>query len=169
MRRKISTLLMVSAAILSVILIPSVLAIKPTPAPIGYWQWKAPSTYFEPYKMANGNVFIRADDDAEFTGTFVGTGYDEFTMTQHPNGFFTGSGQTTFSGEVMGEAGTCIIKWDGNTKNDMGYWWFKWVIISGTDDLENLRGSGYCWGPGPADLNEWGGVDMYGKIHFDPS
>ncbi len=37
-----------------------------------------------------------------------------------------------------------------------------WVIINGTEDLENLHGQGTCWGPGPE------GVDMTGQIHFDP-
>jgi hypothetical protein len=159
MRRKISTLLITSAVILSVLLMPSVLAEKPADV-AGTWAWSASGiTFWE----AGGNTHYSATEHDIFTGTFIGTGEGPFTMTLHRNGFFTGSGRTTFTGEVMGKEGTLDIMWVGNTKNDLGWWWFKWVIISGTGELTNLHGSGTCWGPGPP------GVDMTGKIHFDPN
>ncbi|UCE38855.1 MAG: DUF3224 domain-containing protein [Thermoplasmata archaeon] len=159
MRMKISTLFMTSVVILSALLIPTVLAEKHIVVS-GTWAWSASDMTSRP---AGGNVHYSATEHDVFSGTFTGTGEGPFKMTLHPNGFFTGSGKTVFTGSVDGHSGTCVIMWVGNTKNDMGYWWFKWIIISGTDGLANLRGSGYCWGPGPA------GVDMFGKIHFDPS
>ena len=168
MRMKVSTLFLTSVVILSVLLIPTVLASKPMPI-TGYWNWKAPHSFFDVEKVANGNVFYHADDDAKLNGTFVGTGIDEFTMTFHPNGFYTGSGRTEFTGTVMGKSGTLVIMWVGNTKNDDGWWWFKWVIISGTGELADLRGQGTCWGPGPSGPGVWGWAEMTGKIHFDPS
>jgi len=174
MRRKISAL-MIGAVILSVLLIPTVLAKKHISVD-GTWEWRAPSEdvppgFFDVIKVTDdGNVFIHADDDARFTGTFEGIGYDVFTLTIHPDGFITGKGRTEFTGTVLGKEGTLVIMWVGNTKNDVGWWSFKWVIKSGTGDLENLRGQGTCWGPGPeGPYLGYGGVEMTGKIHFDPS
>jgi hypothetical protein len=159
MRKKISTLLMTSAVILSALLIPTVLA-KRSISVDGIWAWGFEDmTWWE----ADGNTHYSATELDTFTGTFTGIGEGPFTMTAHPNGHITGSGRTTFEGTVNGKPGTCVIMWVGNTKKLDGDWWFRWIIISGTDDLVSLRGSGYCWGPGPS------GVTMTGKIHFDPS
>jgi hypothetical protein len=121
-------------------------------------------------RPAGGNLHITATEHDVFIGTFAGTGLGPFKMTfhapsqAHPNGFYAGSGKTVFTGTVdSSHSGSCVIMWVGNTLNDQDYWGFKWVIISGTDGLANLRGSGYCFGPGPL------GVTMTGKIHFDPS
>ena len=163
MRKKISTLLMISSVILSALLIPTVLAKKPTDV-TGTWAWTASDWSV---REAGGNIHYSATEHDTFTGTFIGFGEGPFTMTFHPDGFYTGSGRTTFTGEVLGEEGTLVIMWVGMTKwndaEDAWWWWFKWVILSGTGELENLRGQGTCWGPGPA------GVVMTGKIHFDPS
>jgi len=178
MRRKISAL-MIGIVILSVLMIPTVLATKPKSV-LGTWEWRAPSEdvppgFFDVIKVTgDGNVFIHADDDARFTGTFEGTGYDVFKITIHPDGFATGSGRTEFTGEVDEKPGTLEIMWVGKTKwNDAedAWWWsFKWVIISGTGELANLRGQGTCWGPGPeGPYMGYGGVVMTGTIHFDPS
>jgi hypothetical protein len=162
MRRKISAL-MISTVILSVLLIPTVLASKPRPLiPVsGTWSWGV-SDWSERY--ANGNTFVSATEIDEFKdGTFIGIGEGPFTMTIHRGGFITGSGRTTFTGTVDGHSGTCVIMWVGKTINDQFWWSFKWIIISGTGGLSNLRGQGTCYGPGPS------GVEMTGKIHFDPS
>jgi len=87
-----------------------------------------------------------------------------FTVVIHRGGFMTGIGRTTFTGEVMGKEGTLVIQWTGNTKT-LGKWHCKWVILSGTGDLANLRGSGIGVETGPED-NE---LVLSGKIHFDPS
>ncbi len=159
MKRKISTLLITSAVILFALLIPTVLAGEHIDV-TGTWAWYATDISVRP---AGDNLHISATEHDTFTGTFTGSGEGPFKMTWHPNGFYAGSGKTVFTGSVDDHSGTCVIMWVGNTKNDMGYWWFKWIIISGTGELANLHGSGYCWGPGPS------GVTMYGKIHFDPS
>ena len=159
MRKKISTLLMTSAIILSALLIPTVLAKKPISVD-GTWSWWADDFSF---RFAGGNTFISATEHDTLTGTFTGTGVGPFTMTEHPDGYYTGSGRTTFTVTVQEKSGTCVIRWVGNTENQPeGDWWFKWVIISGTGELANLRGQGTCWGFGTQ-------VDMTGTIHFDPS
>jgi len=162
-RKKISVL-MIGAVILSVLLIPTVLASKPRPfIPVsGTWSWGV-EDWLERY--ANGNTFVSATEiDEFFDGTFIGTGEGPFTMTIHRGGFITGSGRTVFTGTVANSPpGSCVIMWVGKTIDEEGYWSFKWIIISGTGGLSNLRGKGTCYGPGPL------GVDMTGTIHFDPS
>ena len=173
MRKMLLTLLIVCiVALLSTLSISAVHATKPITVS-GTWSWITPSIsgpagsgFFNVIRVANGNIFIYADDDALFTGTFKGTGYDIFTLRIHPEGFTTGKGQTLFTGEVLGEKGTLVIQWVGNTKNDLGWWRFEWTILSGTGDLANLRGHGTSWGPGPADIGVWGGVDYSGTIVF---
>ena len=114
MRRKISTLLVISAVILSALMMPTVLASKPIPAS-GTWDWYAPSSTFTVKKIVGGNMFIHAYDNAIFTGTFEGTGTDEFTMTVHDyaseTGYATGNGRTHFIGTVDGKTGTLDIMW----------------------------------------------------------
>lgn len=160
MRRKISTLLMTSVVILSALLIPTVLAEKKHMTVDGTWSWGAD---FLSVREAGGNIFYSAIEYDTFTGTFFGAGVGPFKMTWHPNGFYAGSGKTVFTGTVNGHSGSCVIMWVGKTINDELAWSFKWIIISGTGGLSNLRGKGTCSGPGPS------GVTMTGKIHFEPS
>ncbi len=139
MNRKISTLfmLMTSAVFLSALLIPTVLAEKPTPV-TGTWSWWADGFSV---RFADGNMFVSATEYDTFSGTFSGAGEGPFTMTIHPAGYITGIGRTTFSGSVGEKSGTLVIQWTGNTRA-LGKWDCKWVILSGTGDLANLRGSG---------------------------
>ena len=134
---KISTLFMTSAVILSALLIPTVLAEKPTDVS-GTWSWWADDFSF---KFAGGVTFISATEHDTFTETFSGSGVGPFTVRVDPNGFMTGRGRTTFTGSVDGKSGTLVIQWTGNTKT-LGKWHCKWVILSGTGELANLRGSG---------------------------
>jgi hypothetical protein len=159
MRRKISTRLMISAVILSALLIPTVFAKKHTLVD-GTWSWGVDNWMERP---ANGNMHISATELDVFSGTFEGTGIGPFKMTWHSNDVITGSGKTVFTGSVDGKSGTCVIMWVGKTINEEFWWSFKWIIISGTGELSNLRGKGTCYGPGPP------GVEMTGWIHFDPS
>ena len=159
MRKKISTLLMISVVILSALLIPTALAKEHIPVS-GNWSWEV-DDWIE--RQANGNIHISATELDVFSGTFEGTGIGSFKMTWHPNGFIAGSGKTVFTGSVDGHSGTCVIMWVGKTINEELWWSFKWIIISGTGELSNLHGKGTCYGPGPS------GVEMTGWIHFDPS
>ena len=160
MRMKISTLFLTSAVILSALLIPTVLAEKPEDVS-GTWSWVPEPLSF---REAGGNTFISAIEYDTFTDTFSGTGEGLFTVIIHRGGFMTGIGRTTFTGEVMGEEGTLVIQWTGSTKT-LGKWHCKWVILSGTDGLANLRGSGIGVETAP-NINI---LELSGKIHFDPS
>ena len=163
MRKKISIAILVCmVALLSTVWIPAVHASTPGKKPIpvsGTWAWWADGFSF---RFPGGNTIICATEHDTFAGTFAGVGEGPFTVTEHPTGFLTGRGRTVFTGTVDGKSGTLVIQWVGNTKNDLGWWWFMWVILSGTGELANLRGEGTAWGPGPA------GVDYSGKMHFVP-
>jgi hypothetical protein len=173
MRKMLLTPLIVCmVALLPTLWMPAVHASTPTSAS-GTWSWRTPSMpsppgFFNVIKVAGGNTFIHADDDALFTGTFDGTGYDVFKLQIHPTGFATGKGRTLFTGTVLGKSGTLVIQWVGNTKGDQGWWWFEWIILRGTGELANLHGQGTSWGPGPAGPGVWGGVDYSGTIAFAP-
>ena len=159
MRKMLLTPLIVCiVALLSTLWMPAVHAPKPIAAS-GIWSW---TVILYGRREADGNIFISAGEIDTFTGTFRGTGYGEFQVVIHPEGFKTGQGQDLFTGTVLGKSGTCVIKWAGNTNNDLGYWDFMWVILGGTGELANLRGQGTAWGPGPA------GVDYSGEIVFAP-
>lgn len=154
-------------ALLSTLWMPAVNASTPITVS-GTWSWMAPSEFFKITKLADGNVFISAVEYDKVTGTLEGTGEGVFTLEIHPEGFDTGQGRTLFTGSVLDNEGTLVIQWVGNTKNDQGWWWFQWTILSGTGKLANLQGQGTGWGPGPAGLDEWGGVELSGKIVFAP-
>jgi ABC-type amino acid transport substrate-binding protein len=108
MRRKISTLLMISAVILSVLLIPTVLAEKPTIVS-GTWSWWADAFSF---KYPGGNTFISATEHDTLTGTFEGSGVGPFIVRVDPNGVMTGIGRTVFTGFVGDNWGTLVIQWN---------------------------------------------------------
>ena len=166
MRKMLLTPLIVCiVALLSLLSMP-VHATKPITVS-GAWSWMAPSADFNVIRVAHGNTFVSAVEIDQFTGTFEGSGNGVFTLEMHPC-FNTGQGQTLFTGTVLGKSGTLVIKWVGNTKNDLGYWWFEWTILSGTGELANLRGQGTGWGPGPEFLDEYGEVELSGKIVFMP-
>ena len=160
MRMKISTLFLTSAVILSALLIPTVLAEKPEDVS-GTWSWTADPISF---REAGGNGFMSAIEYDTFTETFKGTGEGLFTVIIHRGGFMTGIGRTTFTGIVDGMSGTLVIQWTGSTRA-LGKWDCKWVILSGTGDLANLRGSGRGVETGPESYI----LELSGKIHFVPS
>ena len=159
MRKKISAM-MIGAVILSVLLIPTVLAEKPTLVS-GTWSWGAVGPSF---RDADGNTFMSATEIDVFTGTFNGAGEGPFTVTIRSNGHLTGLGRTTFTGTVGSKSGTLVIQWTGNTRA-LGRWDCKWVILSGTGDLVNLRGSGRGVETAPGSYI----LVLSGKIHFNPS
>jgi hypothetical protein len=162
MRKMLLTPLIVCMfAFLSTLSVPLVHAKEPISVG-GIWSW---TTSDEKIKFSNGNMFFSALEHDTFEGDFAGTGEGVFTVVVHIGGFMTGNGRTIFTGTVkpLDKSGTLEILWTGNTKNDQGWWWFEWVIISGTEDLANLQGQGICWGPGPE------GVELSGKIVFAPT
>jgi len=80
MRRELSKLLVASTVILSVLLIPTALAVKPTDVS-GTWSWTADIISD---RWANGNWFLLATEYDDLEGTFNGLGEGKFKVTDPP-------------------------------------------------------------------------------------
>ena len=158
MRKKFSALLVCLVSLLP-ILIPAICATPSEPAS-GTWEYTV--TLLEDTKVAGGNLFRYGEEIGTWTGTFEGTSEDYFELVVHPSGFVTCQGQINFDGIVKGKSGTMVILFVGKKNLEIGLWSGKWVILSGTGDLANLRGKGTWEGPS---FN----LDYSGQIHFEPS
>ena len=163
MSKKLSALIICVVAVLTTLLIPVVRATPPEPVS-GEWTY-IPSIISE--RWANGNLFREGEEDSEWTGDFFGESYDTFTVILHdadpmPPTFVNVIGVINFVGSVGDKEGTLVIKFIGKKTGDPLEWYGTWVILSGSGELENLRGRGTWWGPS-MDL------DYAGKIHFEPS
>jgi hypothetical protein len=163
MKKKISALLMCSVVILSALILPVIHATKSMPV---QGEWTYVPTMLS-VKQADGNQICEGEEDSIWTGTFSGTSYDTFTVIKHdavpgPPSFVNVIGVINFEGSVEGKEGTLVIKFVGKKTGEPLMWYGTWVILSGTGELENLRGRGTWFGPS-MDL------DYAGKIHFDPS
>jgi hypothetical protein len=164
MRKMLLAPLMVCmVALLSMLLLP-VYAALPTPAE-GYFDY----TYIiTGTRAADGNLFIYATEDEVWVGDLAGTSQAAFRVEIFTEGFWNVWLRSTFTGTVQGKSGTLVIQlvgkrtmWDAER-----FWWYgQWVIISGTGELENLRGQGNWWGPGFGAM----GPDIFysGQIHFN--
>ena len=159
MKKKVSTFLMCTVALLTMSLIPIVYATSPEPAS-GKWTYVV--HLIEITKTANGNIFKYGEETGTWTGTFEGTSSDYFELVVHPKGFVTCQGRIDFEGTVNGESGTMIILFVGKKNLAAGLWSGKWVIIGGTGGLANLQGRGTWNGPS---FN----LDYSGMIHFKPN
>lgn len=128
-------------------------------------------------RQAGDNLFLDATDTATWTGAFVGTSTEEYVAVLHgitgifgtadfayEMGFYKGT--VTFTGEVEGRSGTVEILFLGKSPGDperlLADWTGTWRIISGTDELANLNGTGVFWNNAPMDIH------YKGQIHFDP-
>lgn len=105
------------------------------------------------------NVFISNTDVGIWKGMLEGTSFENFVVVIHKD-HATYQGRMTFEGTVDGKEGTLVIKTNGSGPwPPVGDWSGRWVILSGTDDLSNLRGQGSWWGPLPT-------LEYDGKVHF---
>jgi hypothetical protein len=114
------------------------------------------------FRMADGNEFVTGTFTNDlFTGTFVGSASNVFSLVLNPSGLVVQL-YFTFTGTVAGRSGTCIIKFQGNGDGIGLPIKGSWVILSGTGDLANLHGVLSVEGIGGVILN------YTGQIHFDP-
>jgi len=167
MRKMLSAaLLMCIVALLSTLSVPVVHATPPTPA-------SGTETYtphITGMRFADGNTFLDVTSDDFWTGTFVGHSHSVYRAVIYSSGFWYGEGLTTFEYcTVAGKSGTLVMVMVGKKSAVYPFWWSgKWVILSGTGDLANLRGQGTWWGPGAPAPGVEGSVSYSGKIHFEP-
>lgn len=130
----------------------------------GTW-WYFP--IIDDVRVAGCNTFIDSFEIGEWTGSFAGDSTELGKVVAYCNGHLSFNATVTFvevtiagkqGGLVMSVAGTLPVgsEWTGS-----------WVILSGTGELENLRGQGAWWGPGAPDWEQWGYVDYAGNYHFE--
>jgi hypothetical protein len=119
-------------------------------------------------RVADGNTFLHTSEEALWTGNFEGDSTEDGRVVIHSSGFWSYKAISSFEGTVDGQSGTLEILMAGKRPDALSDWQGRWVILSGTDELANLRGRGTWWGPGAPDVGEWGEVDYSGKIHFEP-
>lgn len=123
-------------------------------------------------RWANGHWFFEATEWEDWAGDFEGTGVSFFRVVwfSYPSGPLNVWLRCTFTGTVhydgLDKEGTMVIQYVGwrYLPED---WYGRWVILSGTDELANLRGRGTWGGPGFGAT----GPDIWysGKIHFEPN
>jgi hypothetical protein len=129
----------------------------------GKWTYKLGDKVY--VNTADGHTLINADAIEVWSGTFEGDAYDIWfgvwdIAKLPPEGNFYAHGRSYIEhAQVMGKKGSLVILWVGNQPKGED-WKGEWVILSGTDELENLHGRGKWWGP---DYN----LDYSGQIHFD--
>jgi hypothetical protein len=154
MRKMLSmSLIACMVALLSTLLMPAVHAMPPIDAS-GTWTYKV--TIIDT-RSVDGYTFIRATEEAFWTGTFVGTSHDVFTVVIYPSGVWYAAGLVFFDGTVNGKSGTLVMFFAGKLTTQ---WSGLLMILSGTGDLANLRGKGIFWGPSYNLLYS-------GQIHFE--
>jgi len=176
MRKMLSAaLLMCMVALLSVLLMPTVLATKPEHV-TGRLDYCAHPIAPLPAKMADGTVFLNTWEEGNWSGGIEGISRDEpcrvvihgadgFPPTSFDFRWYTGISISEES-IVDDKTGGLVIRLVG--KAEFGQMWHgKWVILSGTGELEGIHGQGTWWGLGAPGLNQWGYVDYEGWIHFD--
>ena len=105
-----------------------------------------------PEKFAGGNIFFSAIGEGSYTGDLEGTTYGIHQWHMNKDGTIAMTIQLVFTGWVLGEYGSITMHCVGKVGGTV-----TWTIISGTDDLANLKGVGTL-GPGWFD----------GYVHFDP-
>jgi hypothetical protein len=171
MRKKYLVLLACSAVLASILLTPTLIAEGAFWGGPRRWkkcdggvihvsgEWKYVSVGKD-MRSGGGYTFVLGEETGTWTGSFTGTSHDYFQAVKHPSGdVYLSYGLIFFEGTVEGRTGTMVINFAPGEKVDE-VWSGRWQILSGTDELENIRGRGYWRGPS-FDL------DYYGKICFD--
>jgi len=151
-------LLTLSIVALFIVAALPVQAGPPQPAE-GVWQWT--STILEE-RQAGCNSFLTIEEDAVWTGTFDGTSREEGVVVVHCSGSLSYNAIINFDQvTVEGKSGTLVMSVNA-TREIPSDWFGRWVIISGTGELEILRGQGTFHGKG-------GKADYEGNVYFGPN
>ena len=132
----------------------------------GLWQYQPSILEAE---TRGCNTFLTTFENGLWTGTFEGVSTEEGRVVIHCNGKWTFNAIAHFSSvTVDGRAGTLVMSVNGSRPNELADWTGRWVILSGTAELEHLRGQGTWWGPGAPGPGEWGDIYYSGNVHFAP-
>jgi hypothetical protein len=163
--KRLSVILLTVVMVLSTLSMPAH-AGPPTPAD-GIWTY-VPCIVDE--KVAGGNTFLTTTEEGWWEGTFEGTSTEAGKVVIHASGSWSFKAIVSFDeGTVVdGTSGTLEMSVVGSRPDAFTDWQGKWVILSGTDELETLRGQGTWWGPGYVGGPEPGNIPYEGNIHFEP-
>lgn len=165
MRRTI--VLLAAVTLVAVMFIPATSAAPPASDQIlqraaeGTWSWV--NTGWDVWKTTKKGVeHASGTEDGTWTGTFEGTSMDSFAGVFKQSGAFFGLLTVKFEGAVGELTGTLEILTTFEVSADdldapmTG----TWMIVSGTDELANLRGDG-TWvyeGADPTDHATYTGI-----------
>lgn len=166
MFKRIQVAILAAACILAM---PTMATAQQTQQPVeGVWTYAPASVSMD--KMVGQQLFISGRTVDELTGSFAGTGDQQFTLVHHMNGLFNFyRGVTEFEGTVwdaqgVPREGTMTIltvgKQDPGLADPSGFpWEGTWVITAAAGGLEGLHGHGTFSGPSLSYSYE-------GMIHF---
>lgn len=147
MSKKYSTILICFVLLMSTLLIPAGNAIK------HLYRSRVRGTFdytfdllFDPI-VADGKTFLFAEEWETWVGDFEGEGHAYFIVMLYDSGLMEVVLISTIDGVVDGKEGTLVLRLVGNKPADGG-WFGTWVILSGTEDLADIKGQGIWWGPG---------------------
>lgn len=151
MKKKISIMVSALAVALLTLSAPAVFAKQP----IDVYSTGNVTLVPIPVKFAGGNVFMEVVGNGIYTGDFEGTTIGYHNWHVNKDGSINMKIDLVFTGTVLGKSGTLNMVLTGIMKESGAK--MTWTIISGTDELANLRGTGTL-GVG------W----ISGQVHFDP-
>lgn len=162
MKRKLVVLLIV----IMVLSMGSITALAGPPAPAeGLWRYQP---FITGVRVSDCNTFLTTFENGVWTGTFEGTSTEDGKVVIHCSGSWSFKASVSFEGTVEGKSGTLEMSVVGKKPDALADWEGKWVILSGTDKLESLRGQGTWWGPGAPAPEVWGDIYYLGSVHFEP-
>ncbi len=121
------------------------------------------------YQGDPNKQFFSAAYISEWSGVFVGTSTDYGLAVAHDGIPVLFVGTASFTNvQIDGRVGDLEMDAIGDRPDPFADWWGKWVITSGTGDLENLNGHGYFWGPGwpPPEGGTDECPDNFGVIYY---
>jgi len=152
------------AALLAVFSVP--VSAGPPDNAEGLWQYQP---FILGAEEAGCNTFLTTFENGMWTGTFEGASTEDGKVVIYCSGAWSFNAIVSFSEvSVNGKEGTLKMSVVGSTPDAFTDWEGKWVIISGTGELANLRGQGIWWGPGAPDVGLWGDIYYSGDVHFEP-
>ena len=164
-KRTISGLSIGSLLLLLLVSLP-VFAGPPQEA-AGLWQYQP---FVLEVREAGCNTILTTFENGVWTGTFAGDSTEDGKVVIHCNGQWSFNAIVTFEEvTVDGRSGGLEMSVNGSRPDAGSDWTGRWVIISGTDDLADLRGQGTWWGPGAPGEGEWGDIYYEGGYHFEPN
>jgi len=151
---------------IALLIVPVAYTTPPTEE-IGTFDGSLPDTV-EMWERGNNIIMHSYGGGGYLFGILEGKWIHDEWMVIHPTGIATVNGVwdtpegVIFNGPGGPLVGTVHVRYSGKANVVTEEFHGRWVIISGTGDLANLRGHGAVW------MDETGGHSTL-QYHFDPS